>query len=216
MNGFVVIEGANDPALLSKMSQIQLYANTRSEQAAPGGGPVKVSPNGGFQIRGLRPGKVDISMATNPALGLSKLRIEQNGSPQPGGIDVGPGEHLENVRFVVGYGTGIIRGQVKIVGGALPEDFTLIAYTRRTGNESAQGTSGQSGQVDARGQFRIENLLPGEYELQLSVYSRMANDKRIPQFLTLLSQVRERLVVSNNAEAQATLVLDLGRKEGSQ
>jgi len=210
ISGVVVIEGSNDPALLSKLSQIQLFAFTRSTQlSAPGKGAVKVNADGRFQIRGLQPGKVEISMNMTPAMkGLSRLRIEHNGVPQRDGIELNPGEQVTNVRFVVGNATGVVRGLVKIGNGELLQDFTMYVSAKRTDDPSWRGTGGQ---VDARGQFMIESLPPGEYELQVSVYSRTPGDKRVEQLQPIFSKVKERVVVSNGAEARATLVIDLSQ-----
>jgi hypothetical protein len=211
ISGVVVIEGSNDPAVLSKLSLILLYAYTRSNQpGAPSKDSIRVNADGRFQIRGVQPGKVDIWMYVTPAVkGLSKLRIEHNGVPQRDGIELDPGEHATDVRFVVGHSVGIVRGQVKIVGGELPQDLTIYASAKRADDLTPRNPGGV--QVDARGQFLIENLTPGEYELQINVYSRVPGDKRADLFRTLFSKVRERVIVSNAAEARATLVIDLSR-----
>ena len=214
ISGAVVIEGTNDPAVLSKLSLIQLYTRTRSNQLASPGKGIKVNADGRFHIRGLQPGKVDISMNMTPALkGLSSLRIELNGAPQRDGIELDPGEHTGNVRFVVGYGTGVVRGQVKVIGGELPQDFILTAFATRTDD---QASIGQRSQIDGRGQFMIEGLTPGEYELRMSVISSASMDRRVPKLGPLITKVKERVVVSNGGEARATLIVDLGRKEGGQ
>ena len=214
ISGVVVIEGANDPALLSKLSLIRLYAITRSNQLVAPGKGIKVNPDGRFQMRGLQPGKVDISMNKTPALkGLSRLRIEHNGEPQRDGIDLDPGEHAGAVRFVVGYGTGVVRGQVKIIGGELPRDFILMAVAKRADDPESWG---ESDQIDGRSQFMIEGLTPGEYELQLSVYSAAPMDARISKLEPLITKARERVVVSNGSEARAILIIDLSRKENGQ
>jgi hypothetical protein len=101
-----------------------------------------------------------------------------------------------------------VRGLVKIGNGELPQDFTMYVSAKRTDDPSWRGPGGQ---VDARGQFMIENLPPGEYELQVSVYSRTPGDKRVEQLQPIFSKVKERVVVSNGAEARATLVVDLSQ-----
>ena len=206
ISGVVVIEGSNDPAVLSKLSLIQLYASARSNQLAAPSKGTRVNADGRFQIRGLQPGKVDISMNRTPALKeLSRLRIELNGAPQRDGIELDPGEHAGNVRFVLGYGTGVVRGQVKVIGGELPQDFLLTALAKRADDPASIA---QSAPIDGRGQFMIQGLAPGEYELQLSVMSGEPMDKRVPKLGPLITKVRERVVINNGAEMRATLIID--------
>src|SRR5262249_30608914 len=55
ISGVVVIEGSNDPDMLSKLSLIWLYASVMSNRlAAPGRGS-NVNADGRFRIRGLPP-----------------------------------------------------------------------------------------------------------------------------------------------------------------
>src|SRR5262249_48133280 len=214
ISGVVVIEGSNNPDALSKLNLIWLHADVRSNRLAATGKGAKVNADGRFQIRGLQPGKVDISMDTSSALkGLSRLRIELNGAPLRDGIELDPGEHLTNVRFVVGYGTGVVRGQVKVIGGELPQDFILIASATRADDPASRG---QIAQIDGRGQFMIEGLTPGEYELQMSVISREPMDSRVQKLGPSITKVKERVVVSNGGEARATLIIDLSGKEDSR
>ncbi|MGH9939564.1 MAG: hypothetical protein ACREAM_25265, partial [Blastocatellia bacterium] len=206
ISGVVAVEGANDPAALAKLKNIRLHFDSRSDQfSAPGGDSVPVNPDGSFRIRGLRPGQVELSLSQEAAaLGLSRLRVERNGAPQPGAsFEVGAGEHVTNVRFVVGYGTGAVRAQVKVVGGDWPEEFGLMVIARRQGDSLS---SGQVGRVDARGQSLIEHLVPGEYELQPAAFSRSPNDQRLAQLNQSVSKVKERVVVGVSGEAWATLV----------
>jgi protocatechuate 3,4-dioxygenase beta subunit len=213
ISGFVVIEGSNDPALLSKLSQMTLFARSNSDQfSIAGKGPIKVYSNGGFQARGLQPGKVDFFMQTIPTLGLTKLRLEANGAPQSDGIELRAGQHLSDVRFVVGYSAGVLRGQVKILGGVIPDTVFLSVSANRVDQPSAPPISGR---VDARGQFSIENMPPGTYELRPFVYGRSPEDPQIARLRRLFSPVMEVVVVSNNNEAHATLVVDISRKGGS-
>jgi 5-hydroxyisourate hydrolase-like protein (transthyretin family) len=205
ISGFVIIEGANDSESLSKLGQIQVYADTKSEQSLPGPAAVKVFPNGGFQIRGLRPGKVDVFIVRTPGLNLSKLRLENNGKTQPDGIEVKPGEHIPNARLVVGYSVGVIRGLLKTVGGVIPEGYVLTVWAKRADNPTVFGGGSQ---VDALGQFRIEGLIPGKYKLNVTVNRSPAADPRFPQIYSLITRVEEDVVVSGAAEAQATLVID--------
>ena len=65
--------------------------------------------------------------------------------------------------------------------------------------------------VDAQGQFRFEDLTPGEYVLRLDISSRVRTDERVPQLAPMIRRAQARVVVSNGAEAQAMLLVNLSR-----
>ncbi|MGH8596582.1 MAG: MSCRAMM family protein, partial [Gammaproteobacteria bacterium] len=60
IQGMVVLEGTNDPAVRLKLSQLQLHYAVRDPNRliAPGMSSAKVAMDGGFRIRGVPPGKV--------------------------------------------------------------------------------------------------------------------------------------------------------------
>ena len=131
--------------------------------------PGKIAADGSFQIKGLFPGRANIHLSGHPALqkGFTLLRIERDGIELRDGIEIGPGEQITGVRVVLAYGTGIVRGQVKIEGGALPAGAQLRISGGRVG---AGSTPSVFAQVDARGRFVIEGLLAGMYELTVEAY----------------------------------------------
>ena len=63
------------------------------------------------------------------------MRIESNGVEQHDGIEVGQGEQITGVRVVIGSGTGVIGGEVRIEGGKL-EDVLLSVFYQRSGVNS--------------------------------------------------------------------------------
>lgn len=217
ISGVVVIEGANDPKILTKLSQISLYAYVRptSQRAShfPGGGNAKVNADGSFRIRGLRPGKANIGMNQSPATrGLTIARIEHNGArapDAPGGIEIGVEEHVSGVRIVLLYGAHTIRGELKIIGGELQASLRFYVVARRL-DQSRQGSP--AAEVDARGRFAVENVPPGEYEV--IVYPNYPGNVRMdPHTVRLISSLKQRVVVAGANPQPVVLVLDLSRKE---
>ncbi len=210
ISGIAVVEGTNDPAILKQLSSINLNVIYRAPEANLSGRNARPGANGSFRLGGLKPGKTDLRAFT-PAEGLKQIRVEHNGAPVTDGFDIQQGEHLTNVRVVFGYGSGVIRGQLKFVGGAPPlEGVTLTISVRFLGGSG----SSFNVPVDARGQFMVKNLIAGEYELKLFAYT--AN--RAPEMnelLRLINQSSVRVTVGGG-ETPAELPVDLSRKENDK
>ncbi len=216
LSGVATLESAADPAITNKIAALRFYFNVRSQvlTARDDRSPITLSPNGSFAVKGLPPGKASFSIYPNEAAkGFSILRIERDGVPQRDGIQVNSGEQITGVRLVLGYGTGVVRGQVQIVGGALPETVALLVGARSpdTGN-----TVGRVSQMAPNGTFRIESLPPGELEIYVSSFHRSNEPPPgYEEFKKLLTNIKQRVNVANNTEAQADLLIDLSRKESN-
>lgn len=218
LSGVVVIEGTNDPKVSAKLSQIRLAAHVRTTipgPPAPSRGVfASVNADGGFRLSGLQSGKALISIVGSSNSDRFVIaRIERNGAPAPDGIDVDSGEQVAGVRVVLNYGAFAIRGEVKIVGGALPAGYRFFASPRRV-DQPAQGLSGP--EIDARGQFVIENLPPGEYEIRVVPYFYPDGQPLSPEIMRRISSVKERVVLSSANQQPITLVIDLSQKENDK
>lgn len=213
ISGVAVIEGTNDPVILNKVSKIQASVFNGSGQMRVPGRRMTINPDGSFHAKGLQPGKNIIALGYNPEIqGLLVSRVERDGILQREGIEVGPGEQVSNVRVVFNYGNLAIHGKVKIIGGMLPKNVGLHVRASRM-NMPAPNSS----DVDARGQFTIENLVPGEYELSLFHYVSTPGEEQVDErLLKAISQVKQRVIVNTDSQLQITLVLDLSRREGNQ
>jgi protocatechuate 3,4-dioxygenase beta subunit len=205
ISGVAVIEGTNDRAALAKLQQLMLGANSEMEGlAAPVYARSKIAPDGSFRLTGLRPGKIRIHLATYPTVpGFALARIEREGVVQRE-IEATAGAQLTNVRVVIEYGTGSVRGLVKIENGPLPEGTQMYVSVRRRGETTPQR---RGAQVDSRGRFVIEGMPSGEYELTLQTFTMGAQPPR--SFPT----VKQNVSVANGAESETTLTLDLNAKQ---
>jgi hypothetical protein len=217
ISGVVVIEGTNDPKIQAKLSQVGLSAFVRptgqGPPALPSRGFARVNADGSFRLSGLQSGKFAISMIGSPdTRGLAITRIERNGAPASDGIELDAGEQVTGVRIVLVYGTLAIRGEFRVIGGTLPAGYKFFAEARRV-DQSAQNQSGA--EIDARGQFVIENLPPGEYEIRVVPLS-LSDQPMSPEIRRLISSVKERVVLSGGNQQSVTLVVDLSRKEGDK
>jgi hypothetical protein len=213
VSGMIVVEGTSDPAILQQVKDVRVSvfaAGQTTGLRAPNFVRPTTNADGRFQLTGLQPGKSRVSAMPRPPLQL--LRIERDGVETPGEIELVAGEQITGVKIVMGYGTGVIRGQLNVVGGDLPATARFLVIGQRVGG--ARGTIlGQNGnvQVDARGRFVIENLMAGEYELQL-VPVGMPGSPPLPGL-----RLEKQMVVVGAGESSVTFTLNLSeKKEGQQ
>ena len=203
ISGIAVVEGASDPAVVEGLSQIELIAYGTSDEAALfNSSRTKINPDGSFQFRGLRPGKVQIAarfFSTERKLAVT--RIERGGIEQKDFIDVAPGQQVTDMRIVLTYASASIRGQVRFEGGTVEKGSSLMIAATHSNRYDRLGSS--EGEVDANGQFTFEGLVPGEYELTLTLVPPNARSQSVSQKVT----------VTPNAETQVTIVMDLSQKE---
>jgi hypothetical protein len=218
ISGVVMMEGAYDRAVLAKLPSLTILAyRSSADLRRTAYRSARINPDGSFRINGLPPGKITFSLSGQfDANKFSILRIERGGVSEGRQIEVGAGEQPHDLRVVLVYGVAAIRGQLKIIGGAAPSEIVVHVYVKKVGDESVNFTS----QVDASGQFIIEGLTAGEYELRLSYLQRnnpAETDPKIRQtFLQQLWQAKQTVSVGATGVAKVTFTFDLSRKEGDR
>jgi hypothetical protein len=172
ISGTVILEGTNDKAVQNKLAQLRIQAYVLSGAA----GIVfaqssTISPDGTFRVGGLQQGTAHLQLASpNRVLltGFAISRIERDGVVLPRGVEIKAGEQLSGMRIVVVYGSGIVRGTIKMENGPLPSTARLMV--RLTKPEAPTTMVGRSQAADARGRFVIEGIPAGSYDLIVSVY----------------------------------------------
>jgi len=203
LTGFVVPAGVTNATALAGLSAVKVVA------AVPSIGTLRVgianvtniSPDGSFQFTGLRPGKALINLkADNEILnGLSILRIERNGEEVTQGIEIKPGEDILDLRVMIADGTGVIRGQVKVVGGTLPDGARITASI----SNKLHFANGYA-QVDQDGRFVISGLAAGTYDLALNTF-RPPPRQNVRLLPTMFQTVK--VTDANESSVVFTLVL---------
>jgi protocatechuate 3,4-dioxygenase beta subunit len=209
INGTAVIENNFDPAVAASLQSVVLFAYVAPKGVtAPSFSSGKINSDGSFRLTGLSPGKARINVQEfpTPPKGLTLVRTEVEGLVQPDGIEITSGAQLKNVRLVFAYGTGIVRGDIKLEGGALPEGINLRLILRSPPGDSRKFN--QYLDIDSRNHFTAENVPPGTYELFLEAVG--ANHEESPVF----TPVTRPVTVANGMEVQATLVVNLAKKAG--
>jgi protocatechuate 3,4-dioxygenase beta subunit len=210
LDGVVFVENNSDPAALALLQSVRLTAYVESKRlGVPSYAEARVDADNSFHLSGLAPGKARIWMQAfpTPPKGLTLVRTELDGLEQPEGIEITAGAHISGVRVVFAYGTGSVRGEVKLEGGTLPAG-TQLQLALRSLSDSRRLT--RSLEVDSRYHFLGENIPPGNYELSVRAISPDAN--AVPSF----EPVKQNVTIANGAQVQVTLTIDLGARRGAQ
>ncbi len=200
VSGVVVIEGGTDVNVLRKLTGVSLgNILYQPEMLWTAQQTPVINSDGTFRLNGLRPGKLRIANTQRLPRGFSVLRVERDGMTQRDGLDV-PTEatHIVNVRVVMGYGNGIIRGQATLKSSELPPGTPLFVLARRTDAPAITAST----QVDARGSFILEWLAAGEYEVTVGARQPGANGG------VRMSAAHQTVRVSDNSTSNVTLVFD--------
>jgi hypothetical protein len=215
ISGTIVIEGANDPAVRAKLSQVSIGGFSKNQQSVivPREG-ARINADGSFRIAGLRPGRIYFALGGDPkAGGFAIKRIERDRALAQDGIEIGPGENLSNVRVIVGHGNLTLRGEVKVIGGSLPPHIGIYVNLNRVSESESGGILGAF--VDARGQFMFQNLTPGDYEVRLIGNNFQPGEPRDKSLSKLIYNTRQKISIGANSQSTVTLVVDLGQKESN-
>jgi protocatechuate 3,4-dioxygenase beta subunit len=227
ISGVAVIEDA-DQSAKSGLSQtiIMAYSGLPSMPPSPNEvdenafasamTPVssRIGSDGGFSLKGIRPGKVMIQAFSINGGALSITRIERGGVEMRNEIMVTEREEISGVRIVLGKGSCVIRGQVNVTGGGALKDWrmSVTARSEKEGVAAFFDATGGSAEVDDKGRFVIEGLLPGEYQLTLMTTSRAETNSPFRPDDGAPAPVTQKVIVTKGQEAQVTLTLDLGKK----
>jgi hypothetical protein len=161
-------------------------------------------------MTGLAPGKAQLGIqGFNPPKGLSLVRTEVDGLEQKEGIEIAAGAQINGLRLVFAYGTGSIRGEVKIEGGSLPEGISLRVILRSAANESRPN---RGAELDSRLHFILEYIPPGSYEVVVTGVTQSPGVKPTPP----VEYLKQSVTVANGTETRLNLLVDLTAKQGSQ
>ncbi len=200
ISGVVVLEGARDPAAKINLAGhriVVFLSGQNNQQPLP---PANIDQNGSFHVTGLPAGHLMLNLPINRDH-LRLLRIERDGIVYRGDIEIKEREQLTGLRVVVSQANGKIRGVLKLPEGvALPATARLLVYVRRIEDPTA---SNSPVEADARGQFLVQDLVPGTYEFNVAVVGVPVDQRpRIPRPV-------QTVVVTNGTIADVTITVQL-------
>lgn len=229
ISGTVTVEGTTDRAVLSRITEVALYANARPTPgatatttgdiiSAPTFVTGRVNADGTFRLKGLRPGRllINIQNFNSSTRNFTLLGIQRGGADASAGIDVAEGEQVTGVRVRLGYGTGVIRGQIDLRDdgqsvATLPQNMRMrvVAHRVATGGASSPVPSYAS-EVDSRGHFVFEGLVGGEYEVIVNAFPSQPQPgapaaRRFPI-------VRQTVVIPDGGETNVNITYDLSKQ----
>ena len=202
VSGVVVLEGTDDKAVHANLKQVQLHAYVMEGNSSPSAHWSTIKPDGSFYIRALKSGTLNFSLSNHGHFQL--VRVERDGILYPNGIPIKEAEQATGVRFVLNYGSGAIRGVVKVESGTLPENAVITVSLRKLGGDESLSPGSSAAPVDVRGQFFVEGLIPGTYEVNAVIYIREPQNA----FRPVGGGTKQQVVVTDGA-TNVTLTVSL-------
>ncbi len=212
ISGFAVLEDVDDPLIKQAFQRLMISATL--QPAAQGqdddltfDAPRPIATDGRFTIRGLRAGKIRLSLGNRnlPDLrNFSLARIERDGAAVENGIEANSGEKITGVRMVVTYASGRLNGQVTIANAPSLNEYRILASVTQA--EKPGRSRGVA--VDERGRFLIEGLPAGDYELTVKAISR----NQLTVNTAELPVTKQLVTIPHNNEAKVLIILDFKGK----
>jgi hypothetical protein len=217
VSGQVVLEGSDDPQVLARMYQYQMLAGTDGESRESFSvSKSAIGPGGEFALHGLAPGKLriafgDVLQQQSP---FQISRAELNGVPQKDAIQVNSGQDVAGLKVVVLYANCSLHGHISVAGGKLPKGATLFVSVTKSDSDSSASSdmiqgdgrrAGGSTYVEPGGDFKVQGLAPGEYQVIVQVVGPdgalgSANKGR---------SVQQTITLTGGQDAEIDMTLDL-------
>jgi hypothetical protein len=207
LTGIVTVEGNVDPTVADDLSKLIILGSTQLTGLMSSTVTARIGSDGGFRMTGVRPGRLSLflSHAAGGPQQLRLLRIERNGAELRDGIEVRAGEDVTGLRLALGAGSSVLRGEVKIEGGAL-EGVNLYVLYRPTNGDPNRFSSAN---LDTRRHFVIKGLMPGEYELMIGPMSVEVSGERGSRTMNRMPTVKQTVTIGPGTDAEVTLVMTL-------
>ncbi|MCA1575743.1 MAG: carboxypeptidase-like regulatory domain-containing protein [Acidobacteria bacterium] len=172
VSGVVILEGNEDKVIRDQLIKTGMGVSVAGSGSQRGGWghSTRPAPDGSFRIGGLAAGTATFYISSSSRFRI--LRVERDGVIQPRGIEIKERENVTGIRIIAAYANASIRGTIEVQNGTLPPNAQFSVWIQKLGEEPGTIASASSAsiQVDARGQFVVDGLMPGTYELHAGVY----------------------------------------------
>lgn len=203
VSGVLVVEGGVDKAMREQLTKTGVSVSMASAAVSDRGGWgyfTRFAEDGSFRIGGLPAGTATFYITSQSRFRI--VRVERDGVIQARGVEVRERENVTGIRIIASYANASIRGVIEVQNGTIPPNAQFSVWLVKLG-EDPQGynSSSFSTQVDARGQFMIEGLTPGNYELNTGMF--------IPGGRGGTPTQKQEVVVNSGAVTKVTVTLDL-------
>lgn len=202
ISGVVVFEGLDDKTR-EQINRSWISAWIEGATDRTRGLSALVKEDGSFHIRGVAAGTATFNLFFQ-GQNFRVDRVERDGVIQPRGLVIKEREHISGIRVFVEYGNASLRGTVAVANGTLPADGGFYVWASPvTGDPSIMRYSGSNlrPQVDERGQFVIEGLTAGTYDIEAGVY--------LTQTKLRYSAKTQQVVVTAGSTATVNITVDL-------
>ena len=208
ISGVIVAEGPKSAGVAPSFSDLRVQVNMVGPVPRENRVSAKVRADGSFTVGGLSAGRafIFVSSQNEAARKPWLMRVERSGAVLERQIEIAEGENISDLRVVISYGSGVLRGQLKIEGPPLDGLMMYVAFHHTGSNRMGGGVL-----VDARGRFLIEGLPEGQYELSLASETLLRD--RSHDYRSQLNAAKQTVTVTNGAETPVLLVLDLSKKK---
>ena len=199
ITGNLILE-SDDKAAQRKLFEMRLLGYIQTSPGATSTASSPIGPDGSFRLTGLAAGTADFQIFPTgeymPA-GFVIARIERDGVAVPR-IELKGGEQVSGIRMIVRFGNASIRGIVTFENGTPPPGTRVLIQISKPG-ENIQ--LNRQGEVDARGQFLIDKLPPGVYELRPTIYGGGRNPRTL--------DIKKEVSLIENAVTNVTISIDV-------
>ena len=207
ITGVVAVESSDPQDSLDRFGQITLMASVVDSEKSFSSANCVVGADGSFLLGGLKAGKATIQPIAMSSRRPGLLRVERNGV-EVKEFEIHPDEEITGIRVVIASATCVIRGRVTIQGGALQPGAKIRVTARPDSlNDSFNPPDilGYSAvETGASGSFLIENLTPGNYQVEAFVVTAAEQKPRT-------ISARQNVAVTAERPAEIELILELGK-----
>jgi hypothetical protein len=177
-----------------------------------------IGPDGEFVLHGIAPGKLQLILGD--LFGQSPFQVaraELNGLPQKDAIQIEPGQNLTGLKIVVLYANCSLHGQVTFSGGKLAKGTSITVSVTRIASDSSgpgglvetgRGAGGGSTYADPSGNFKVDGLAPGDYQ----VVVQTQNIQSVDGSHTLSNKPKstsQNVTLVNGQDAELNVTIDL-------